>query len=336
MTRRNVFQNITRADAPANERTPAAGYTARGATRSLMNSLGELAEKAAKADELLESDLIVEIDPAAIDDSFVTDRLPDDEDAKDRELREAIESQGQKSPVRLRVHPDHPARYQIVFGHRRVRVARALGRPVKSVIEALSDIEHVIAQGQENSAREDLSFIERAMFAKQLLDRGFDRETIQSALSADAPMVTRMLSVATRVPANVIQGIGRAKGVGRDRWQEFAQLIEQPANRAAVEDLVSGPVSGPVFGQASSDARFEQALNVMKSTKRPQRVAPPKPTTTKWQPRDKTISADVVDSSRSVELKFKSKDSGAFGRYLAANLDELYDQFLKQRIEAEK
>lgn len=331
MTRRNVFQNINRADAPANERTPAAGYTARGATRSLMNSLGELAEKAAKADELLQSDLIVEIDPAAIDDSFVTDRLPDDEDAKDKELREAIESQGQKSPVRLRVHPDHPARYQIVFGHRRVRVARALGRPVKSVIEALSDIEHVIAQGQENSAREDLSFIERAMFAKQLLDRGFDRETIQAALSVDAPMVTRMLSVATRVPANVVQGIGRAKGVGRDRWQEFAQLIEQLPNRTAVADLVADPV----FGQASSDARFEKALNVMKSTKRPQRGAPPKLTTTKWQPRDKTITADVVDSSRSVELKFKSKDAGAFGRYLAANLDELYDQFLKQRNEAE-
>jgi ParB family chromosome partitioning protein len=331
MTRRNVFQNINRADAPANERTPAAGYTARGATRSLMNSVGELAEKAAKADELLQSDLIVEIDPAAIDDSFVTDRLPDDEDAKDKELREAIESQGQKSPVRLRVHPDHPARYQIVFGHRRVRVARALGRPVKSVIEALSDIEHVIAQGQENSAREDLSFIERAMFAKQLLDRGFDRETIQAALSVDAPMVTRMLSVATRVPANVVQGIGRAKGVGRDRWQEFAQLIEQLPNRTAVADLVADPV----FGQASSDARFEKALNVMKSTKRPQRGAPPKLTTTKWQPRDKTITADVVDSSRSVELKFKSKDAGAFGRYLAANLDELYDQFLKQRNEAE-
>lgn len=332
MTRRNVFQNITRADAPANERTPASGYTARGATRSLMNSLGELAEKAAKADELLQSDLIVEIDPAAIDDSFVTDRLPDDEDAKDKELREAIESQGQKSPVRLRVHPDHPARYQIVFGHRRVRVARALGRPVKSVIEALSDIEHVIAQGQENSAREDLSFIERAMFAKQLLDRGFDRETIQAALSVDAPMVTRMLSVATRVPANVIQGIGRAKGVGRDRWQEFAQLIEQLPNRAAVDVLVADPA----FGQASSDARFEKAMNVMKSTKKPQRGAPPKLTTTKWQPRDKTIAADVVDSSRSVELKFKSKDAGAFGRYLAANLDELYDQFLKHRNEAEK
>lgn len=297
-----------------------------------MNSLGELAEKAAKADELLQSDLIVEIDPAAIDDSFVTDRLPDDEDAKDKELREAIESQGQKSPVRLRVHPDHPARYQIVFGHRRVRVARALGRPVKSVIEALSDIEHVIAQGQENSAREDLSFIERAMFAKQLLDRGFDRETIQAALSVDAPMVTRMLSVASRVPANVIQGIGRAKGVGRDRWQEFAQLIEQLPNRAAVDDLVADPA----FGQASSDARFEKAMNVMKSTKRPQRGAPPKLTTTKWQPRDKTIAADVVDSSRSVELKFKSKDAGAFGRYLAANLDEFYDQFLKHRNEAEK
>lgn len=296
-----------------------------------MNSLGELAEKAARADELLEGELIVEVDTGLIDDSFVADRLPDDEDAKDKELLDAVQAQGQKSPVRLRVHPNDPARYQIVFGHRRVRIARALARPVKAVIEALSDIEHVIAQGQENSAREDLSFIERAMFAKQIMDR-FDREIVQAALSADAPMVTRMLSVATRVPANVIQGIGRAKGVGRDRWQEFAQLIEQPVNRAAVDELVATSA----FAQVPSDARFEQALDVMKQTKRPQRSTSQKRTKTKWQSGDKTIAADVVDSNRSVELKFKTKDSGAFGRYLAANLDELYNQFLTQRNGDEK
>lgn len=332
MARRNIFKNITAKEAPAAERTPSAGYTNRGAGRTLLNSLGELAEKAAKADALLEGEVIVEIDPALIDDSFVSDRLPDDDAQKDEELAEAISAQGQKSPVRLRTHPDNPGRYQTVFGHRRVRVARRLSRPVKAVIESLSDVEHVIAQGQENSARDDLSFIERAAFAKQLEERGFDRQTIQSALSTDAPMVTRMLSVASRVPTNVIRCIGRAKGVGRDRWQEFAQLIEQPSNRGAVEELLETSA----FAEATTDLRFEQALTIMKQARKPKKGASQKPTTTRWQPRDKAIVADVVDSSRSVELRFKSKDAGTFGRYLAAKLDELYEQFLMQQSKAEK
>lgn len=332
MARRNVLQNISRQDAPVNERTPTAGYTARGASGKMLSSLGELAEKAAKVEQLLAGEQIVEVDPSLIDDSFVSDRLPDDEETKDKELQEAVETQGQKSPVRLRVHPDNPTRYQTVFGHRRVRVARRLSRPVKAIIETLSDVEHVIAQGQENSAREDLSFIERAMFAKQLLDRGFDRPTIQAALTVDAPMVTRMLSVASRVPSKVIEAIGRAKGVGRDRWQDFAQLIELPPNRTAVEELLADPA----FVEASSDVRFERAFNALKQPKKPKRASAQKPITTKWQARDRAIAADVIDSSRSVELKFKSNVAGAFGRYLAANLDELYDQFLKQCNEAEK
>lgn len=332
MARRNLLRNITAKEAPATERAPSAGYTNRGAGRTLLNSLSELAEKAATADALLEGEVIVEIDPDLIDDSFVTDRLPDDDDEKDRELSEAFKAQGQKSPVRLRIHPDDPKRFQIVFGHRRVRVARALSRPVKAVIEPLSDVDHVIAQGQENSARDDLSFIEKAMFAKQVLDRGFDRSTIQAALSVDAAMVTRMLTVATRVPTEIVRAIGRAKGVGRDRWQEFAQIIERPSNQSVVKDLVSSAM----FAAEPSDARFDLALNAMKQAVKSPRSAARQPTKRKWQPEDKSIAADVTESGRAVELKFKSKNAGAFGRYVAANLDALYDQFLKQRSEAEK
>lgn len=329
---REVFRNITGREAPATEREPTVGYTNRGAGRTLLNSLSELAEKAATADTLLEGEFIVEVDPDLIDDSFISDRLPDDEEDKDKELTEAIKEQGQKSPVRLRVHPDNPKRYQTVFGHRRVRVAKALSRPVKAVIESLSDKEHVIAQGQENSAREDLSFIERAMFAKQILDRGHDRPTIQAALSVDAAMVTRMLSVATRVPQAIVQAIGRAKGVGRDRWQEFAQLIERPSNQTVVEELIASEA----FAVEASDTRFDLVLNAMKQAAKSPRAATRQPIKTKWQPEDKSIVAEVTEAGRAVELKFKSKDAGAFGRFVAANLDALYDQFLKQRNGAEK
>ena len=79
-------------------------------------------------------------------------------------------------------------------------------------MKPLADIDHVIAQGQENSARENLSFIERSMFAGQLLDLGFDRQTIQSSLSVDAPMLTRMLSVTKRVRTSSSRRWARLRG----------------------------------------------------------------------------------------------------------------------------
>ena len=67
---------------------------------------------------------------------------------------------------------------------RRVKVARQLGRPVRAVVKKMDDEDHVIAQGQENAARANLSFIERTLFADRILKRGHSPETVKSALAA--------------------------------------------------------------------------------------------------------------------------------------------------------
>ena len=43
-----------------------------------------------------------------------------------------------------------------------------LSRKVRAVVKEMKDREHVIAQGQENSARANLSFIEKALFAARI------------------------------------------------------------------------------------------------------------------------------------------------------------------------
>ena len=90
---------------------------------------------------------------------------------------DAIRITGQQVPILVRPHPEIEGRYQIAYGHRRARAARELGRPVRAVVRQMSDAELVVAQGQENSARRDLSFIERALYAAKLERAGFDRET---------------------------------------------------------------------------------------------------------------------------------------------------------------
>jgi ParB family transcriptional regulator, chromosome partitioning protein len=158
---------------------------ARGAPGMLTRSLGDLAAKADAAKELearlTSGQTIVELDTALIDPSFIADRMAQHDDAY-AALRAAIAAEGQNSPILVRPHPDAAGRYQVAFGHRRLRVSQELGRPVKAVVRSLSDQELVLAQGQENSARADLSFIERARFARRLEDMDYGRDLIMSAL----------------------------------------------------------------------------------------------------------------------------------------------------------
>lgn len=320
MARKDVFANITAPQAAASERRATPGYATRGASRSMINSLHELAEKAALADQSPAVDTVLELDTALVENSFVSDRLGDD-DAAYSELLEAIKERGQDTPILVRPHPEHSDHYQIVFGHRRMRAAKELGRPVRAIVRDVSDADHVIAQGQENSARENLSFIERAIFAQKLLDLGHEKRTIQAALSIDAPMLTRMLSVTGRVPRRIIDAIGAAKGIGRDRWIDLAQQIEKPSIAA----LAEAHVTGRVFAALASDARFESLAGVIKKAGRlPKRQS----SGTGWQAGDASVRAEFKSAGKSFSIALKANDAARFGRFIADNLDRLHAEFL--------
>jgi ParB family chromosome partitioning protein len=322
MARKDIFANITSADGPRLERKTTPGYANRGASRSMISSLSELAEKAAIADQALVGEAVVELDPSLIDDSFVSDRMGEDENAF-QELVEAIRERGQDTPILVRPHPQGGDRYQIVFGHRRVRVARLLNRPVRAVVKSVSDKDHVIAQGQENSARENLSFIERASFAHHLQEIGHDRKTIQMALSVDAALLTRMLSVTGRVPATVIQAVGAAKGIGRDRWLDLAQLIEHPDALAA--GLAS--VAASDFVDLGSEQRFERLVQDLRNARKaPKKTRP----SGSWQSDDAAVSAEFKGAGKSYSISLKSKEAVSFGRYITENLERLHAEFRAQ------
>jgi ParB family chromosome partitioning protein len=286
----------------------------------MISSLSELREKVAQAEQQISGEVIVELDPELLDSSFVADRMGADDIAY-AELLQGIRERGQDTPIMVRPHPTADGRYQIVFGHRRARAAKELGRPVRAVVKPMSDADHIIAQGQENSARENLSFIERSMFAQRLLELSYERSVVQVALSVDAPMLTRMLSVSGRVPADIANAIGAAKSVGRNRWTEFAQLIEKPSTLEHARTFISDPT----FSSLESDARFERLLaeikNASKPAKRPSNAS-------EWRAEDSSVRAEFKGSGKSYSIALKANDAGRFGRFIAENLDRLHQEFL--------
>ena len=319
MARKNPFANLMD-DKPA-ENTVALDYTVKGASRSIISTIDELAER---ADKLLEGETLIELDPDLVDASFVRDRLEDDP-REFEDLLSSIRERGQDSPILVRPHPGISGRYMVVFGHRRLEVARQLGRKVRAVVKSLDDRNHVIAQGQENSARANLSFIEKAVFAARLMELNYDGDnaTVLAALSIDKATLSKMLSVAA-LPAPILAVTGGAKSIGRDRWYELKQLLERPANLQKALDFVARTD----FTGINGDAGFHL---VMDSLKRSKPVGIAKPIQRRaWIAPDRSVSAEARSDGRTYSLSLKAKDAVGFGDYLSANLDRLYQAFKKQ------
>ncbi|WP_322996474.1 plasmid partitioning protein RepB [Castellaniella sp.] len=203
-----------------------------GAVAAMGASLQELSETAQAAECLMQQlatdERVIALEPGLIDGSTIADRIPIDVDPGFDQLVISIAENGQQVPVLVRPHPHTSGRYQIVYGRRRLRAAEHLGLPVKAIVRSLSDSELIIAQGRENLDRQDLSFIEKALFAKSLEDSGCDRHTITAALSTDKADLSRFISVARQIPEDLIRAIGPAPKTGRSRWLGLAKKLTDP------------------------------------------------------------------------------------------------------------
>ncbi|MCL8000030.1 plasmid partitioning protein RepB [Brucella sp. 21LCYQ03] len=303
----------------------------RGAFGAITRSIDELAEKAKAADEIhaqmLQGSAVIEIDAGLIDVSFVEDRMEQDGAALD-ELIQAIEERGQDSPILVRPHPERAGRYMVVFGHRRLRAAKALSRPVRAVVKELSNREHVIAQGQENSARSNLSFIEKAVFASNLIAQGYDRDVLTSALGVDKTVVSKMLSVIDDIPTEVIHAIGAAKNTGRDTWYKVAQKLRMENNRAAALNLINDDA----FKSADSDQRLELLTTQLADQKA--ETAPAKTGQVKhWESDDRALSLTVKRTRSASTISISKANSQQFAEWIGDNMDELYSSFIRSRGE---
>lgn len=325
MARKNVFANvIEQAGDGTGERAPI-DYVPTGASRTLLNSFTELAEQ---ADRLRDGDTIIEVDPELVDDSFARDRfnLSDpDYAAEYARVRDAIRDRGQDTPALVRPHPQKPGFYMLVFGHLRKRVAIELKRKLRVVVREMSDRDHVVAQGHENTGRANNSFIEKARFAAYIVERKFDNDnsTVLEAVMVDGATLSKMLAVAS-LPETLLDAIGRAHKVGRDRWYGLKQMLDRPGNL----EIALSATKEPGFEELGSDDRFDAIVSRLKASRSRRRVVPAPPKRN-WAPADGSLVAELMGDGKryTIALKAKGTDAVAFGDYLSENLDDLYEAF---------
>jgi plasmid partitioning protein RepB len=171
------------------------------------------------------------LDPNLIRMSAVQDRL-DPSDGID-ELVESIREHGQKVAVLVRKLAG--GGYEIVYGRRRLLACRELGQKVRATVMEMTDEEALIAQGVENNARKDPSFIERAIFVAGIISelgktdeaRKNAQTVAYRALQIDESLVSRMNRIASTIPMELIRAIGPAHGSGRRVWERLSKLCEE-------------------------------------------------------------------------------------------------------------
>lgn len=316
-------------------RSSTAEHMRSGAINAMRESWGELRREAEAArnlrEEIAGGGHVVLVDPEKILPSPISDRLAraGDPDAGFDALKASIAASGQAVPVLLRPHSDGAKAgegfYETAYGHRRVRAARELGIEVRAIIRPLTDEELILSQGRENAERRDLSFIERALFARTLEERGFSRETIRAALSIDNTQLTRLLQVATRVPEVIVRRIGAAPKAGRPRWGELGEMIAKRGGGEIANEFTARESFAAI---ADSDARFRALLKRM----------------TAWsegrgggakQAGARTISdrsgAAIATLNQGAggrpQMTLTGEAAGDFSAFLAARLPDLFEEF---------
>jgi ParB family chromosome partitioning protein len=257
---------------------------------------------------------VVDLDPELCLPSAIADRVPDTTDVAFEAFVEQIREEGQHTPILVRKHPIQADRFEIAYGRRRTRAAKALGKPVRAVVRALTDAELVIAQGSENLAREDLSYIERAHFARNMEQAGVAREVIIKAMGVHRPDLANYLAVAEAIPASVIAVIGPAPKIGRPRWLTLADRI-----KAATPERIEAALASPDLPGKASDDRFTVILATLAVA--PARKVKPKAETVKDAKGMKF--ARVERNSDGMRVTLDEKAEPGFADYLAERLPEI-------------
>ena len=283
----------------------------------------QIQERGEALDKMLkDGEHIIELDPDAIAPSDIADRLDGAyESSAIEEMVVSMRERGQIVPGLVRPVPSQPSTYQIVFGRRRLAAAKALGIKFRAIVRHLTDEQAVIFQGEENTNRNDLSFIEKCAFALSLERAGYRRDVICASLSTGKSHISEMLSIATAIPLEALLLIGPAREIGRRRWVDF---VEKWNSASDPQKQISSVLDNTGYG--SEIDRFTAAFKALSLPK----SAPP-------AEQDKTydvtakglVIATVKTSKAGARMTFSKAVQPGFIEFMSKRIEDLHDEYMK-------
>ena len=178
--------------------------------------------------------VIVSVNPFRCRMWTLHDRL--EEQITEENCRAEIESilrHGQLVPAlgrRLKGEPMHEV--ELIYGARRLFVARHLNLPLKLELREMTDREAIVAMDIENRQRQDISPYERGLSYARWLRAGHfnSQDDIAAALRVSASHVSRLLKIA-RLPPIVVSAFNEVSELCEAWALEIAAALEDPQKR---------------------------------------------------------------------------------------------------------
>jgi ParB/RepB/Spo0J family partition protein len=169
---------------------------------------------------------------------------------------DSIAKHGQLVPTLGRLlHRDPNYKIELIFGARRLFVARHLNKPILVDLREMSDRDAIAAMDIENRHRKDLSAYERGLsYAKWLREGHFrSQEEIARALKLSASQVSRMLKI-SQLPA-AITGAFNSPVELHESWALcLVEALDDPHRRQAtlreareIADMSPRPAAAEVY-----------------------------------------------------------------------------------------
>lgn len=145
----------------------------------------------------------------------------------------SIDKHGQLVPVLgrpLRNDPDHAV--ELIYGARRLFIARYLRRPILVELRDIPDEEGIVAMDIENRHRRDISPYERGMSYLKWLRHGFfkSQDEVARAFKISPSQISRLLKLA-QLPAVVIGAFPSPVEICETWALDLAAALEDPERR---------------------------------------------------------------------------------------------------------
>jgi ParB family chromosome partitioning protein len=286
----------------------------------------QIQEKGEALDRLLkDGDHVVEVDTDEIAPSPIPDRFNGAYDTTAIEtISASMRERGQIVAGLIRPIRDGHHPYQIVFGRRRLAAAKSLGIRFRAIVRELTDEEAIVFQGEENSNRNDLSFIEKCAFALSQDRAGYRRDVICASLSTGKSHVSEMLRIANAVPLATLHMIGPSLEVGRRRWLEF---VDARASHPDPEQKVRSALA-----ENRSENSPAERFGVAFASLQPERRQIAGQTYAKTDIKvDGLVFATVSNQKSGARLEFTKAAPVGFVEFLSCRLETLHGEFMKQQ-----
>jgi ParB family chromosome partitioning protein len=208
------------------------------------------------------------------------DRLDDyvTEETCKREI-ESVLTYGQLVPALGRRLADDPAYdIELIYGARRLFIARSINKPLLVEMRDLTDAEAIVAMDIENRQRADVSPYERGLSYNRWLNGGYfaSQGEIARALHVSESQVSRLLKLA-RLPAVVVNAFASPVEI-REEWGlalfealkiensrqsiiQAARSIAACAPRPAASDVFRTLLAAAAGGRRMKTLRHDQVVH---------------------------------------------------------------------------